>query len=256
MKMNTGAWIGLIGGAIGVLAAIIAVLATTGSSGIYFTLGILLFIGGIGFLTYKMIFGPLINASRLQKTGLSGKARILEVRDTGVTINNNPQVKLIVEIKSSLGQRYNATIKTLVSRINPFVYQPGMEIPVKIDPNNEQNVVIDQSGRDATASAGSQNMDNLKAELELMQKEQETLAVSGRPAKAIIKKHTWLGINVNGNNPYVELEVQVIPDNSPSFSGKTKAVIAETSVPKFQPGCEIFVKYDYYDNSKIVVDHS
>ena len=33
-----------------------------------------------------------------------------------------------------------------------------------------------------------------------------------------------------------------------SFSGKTKGVIAEASIPKYQPGQEIYVKYDLYDN--------
>lgn len=259
MKMNTGAWIGIIGGAIGFLAAIAAVIVTTGSEGIYITIGMLALFGGMGYLFFKLFFAPMINASRLQKTGLSGTAKILEVKDTGVTINNNPQVKLTVEIKNNLGQRYTTTIKTLVSRINPFAYQPGMEVPVKIDPNNEQNVVLDYSQRNTSSSTNNlsqQNTEALKTELEQMQQEHEALRISGKPAKAIIKKYTWLGVNVNGNNPYAELEIQVLPESSPSFSGKTRGVIAETSVTKYQPGCEIFVKYDYYDNSKIVMDHS
>lgn len=259
MKMNTGAWIGIIGGAIGFLAAIAAVIVTTGSEGIYITIGMLALFGGMGYLFFKLFFAPMINASRLQKTGLSGTAKILEVKDTGVTINNNPQVKLTVEIKNNLGQRYTTTIKTLVSRINPFAYQPGMEVPVKIDPNNEQNVVLDYSQLNTSSSTNNlsqQNTEALKTELEQMQQEHEALRISGKPAKAIIKKYTWLGVNVNGNNPYAELEIQVLPESSPSFSGKTRGVIAETSVTKYQPGCEIFVKYDYYDNSKIVIDHS
>jgi citrate lyase gamma subunit len=259
MKMNTGAWIGIIGGAIGFLAAIAAVIVTTGSAGIYITVGMLALFGGMGYLFYKLFFGPMINANRLQKTGLTGTAKILEVKDTGVTINNNPQVKLTVEIKNSFGQRYTTAIKTLVSRINPFVYQPGMEVPVKIDPKNEQNVVIDytrQQQSQPTTSFSQPDADVVKAELEQMQKEHEAISLSGRPAKAIIKKYTWLGINVNGNNPYAELEVQVIPESSPSFSGKTRGVIAASSVNKYQPGCEIFVKYDYYDNSKIAIAHS
>ncbi len=259
MKMNTGAWIGIIGGAIGFLAAIAAVIVTTGSAGIYITIGMLALFGGMGYLFYKLFFGPMINANRLQKTGLPGTAKILEVRDTGVTINNNPQVKLTVEIKNNLGQRYTATIKTLVSRINPFAYQPGMEIPVKIDPKNDQNVVLDfnqSSSASANRISPQQDMDALKNELEQMQKENEAVSMSGRPAKAIIRTYNWLGVNVNGNNPYVELELQVITESSPSFSGKTRGVILASSVNKYQPGCEIFVKYDYYDNSKIVIDHS
>lgn len=260
MKMNAGAWIGIIGGAIGILVAIIAVISTSGQSGIYITIGILALIGGMAYLFYRLFFKPMINTARLQKTGLPGTAKILEVRDTGVTIINNPQVKLILEVKNSYGQKYNAQCRMLVSRINPNAYMPGMEVPVKIDPKNEQNVVIDFStGKQMISSAtgfSSTNTAALQAELEQLQKDNDAISQSGRPAKAIIKKNTWLGAYVNGNNPYVELELEILPENSPSFSGKARGVIGEASANKFQPGCEIFVKYDLYDNSKVVVDHS
>ncbi len=258
--MNAGAWIGIIGGIIGLVVGIGAVLTTAGRSGIYIALGMLVIFGGMFYLFYKLLFGPMINAARLQKTGLPGKATITSVSDTGVTINNNPQVKLTLEVKNSFGQRYTTTVRTLVSRINPFVFQPGMEVPVKIDPKNEMNVIIDMSGGQSSVSPGvsmgQPNEAAIKAELEKMQKDNEALSLSGKPARAIIKKYTWLGVNVNGNNPYVELEMEVLPENSSSFSGKSRGVIAEASVPKYQPGCEIFVKYDFYDNSKVVIDHS
>lgn len=260
MKMNAGAWIGIIGGIIGLVVGIIAVLTTAGQSGIYIALAMIAIFGGMFFLFYKLLFGPMINAARLQKTGLPGKATITSVSDTGVTINNNPQVKLTLDVRNSFGQRYTTIVRTLVSRINPFVFQPGMEIPIKIDPKNEMNVVIDTSAAQTTAAARTSfsqpDETAIKAELEQMQKDNEAIGLSGRPARAIIKKYTWLGVNVNGNNPYVELEVEVLPQNAVSFSGKAKGVIAEASVSKYQPGCEIFVKYDFYDNSKVVIDHS
>lgn len=263
MKMNAGAWIGIIGGIVGILVGITAVLLTAGSAGIYIAIGILVFFGGMGFLFYKLLFGPMLNASRLQKIGIPGTALITEVRDTGVTVNNNPQVKLILEVKNSFGQKYTTICRTLVSRLQPGFFQTGMEVPVKIDPKNEKNVVIDLTAKQTGASSGfsSQNAailnaDALKTELEQMQREHEAIKLSGRPARAIIKKYTWLGMYVNGNNPYVELELEVLPETSPSFSGKTKGVIAETSVENYQPGKEIFVKYDLYDNAKIVIDRS
>ena len=87
MKMNAGIWIALIGGGIGLLAGVIAVIATAGSMGIYLGVGMLVLFGGMFYLFYRLFFKPIINASRLLKTGLPGTARILEVRDTGVTIN-------------------------------------------------------------------------------------------------------------------------------------------------------------------------
>jgi hypothetical protein len=265
MKMNASAWIGIIGGAIGLIVAIGAVVAVGGSSGSYISIGMLALFGGMFFLFYKLFFGPMINNSRLQKNGLPGRARILEIRDTGVTINNNPQVKLTLEVKNSLGQTYTTKCRVLVSRINPNAFQQGMEVPVKIDPKNELNVVIDYSGGVSASSAAvgasasqAAQVDTtaLQAELMKMQQENDSLRASGRPARAIIKKYTWLGAYVNGNNPYVELEMEVLPENSSSFSATTKGVIAEASVPKYQPGQEIFVKYDLYDNSKVTIDHS
>ena len=260
IKMNAGIWIALIGGGIGLLAGVIAVITTAGSMGIYMGVGMLVLFGGMFYLFYRLFFKPIINASRLQKTGLPGTARILEVRDTGVTINNNPQVKLKLEVKTSFGQKYTTECRVLVSRINPNAYSPGMEVPVKIDPKNEMNVVIDFSGSQAATTAGipqaGVDMLLLKADLEQVQKDNAAILVSGKPARAIIKRTTMLGVNVNGNNPYVELELEVLPDNYPSFPGKAKGVIAEASLSKYQPGCTIFVKYDLYDNAKVVVEHS
>lgn len=258
MKMNAGAWIGIIGGVIGLLVGVGAVIATAGSAGTYITIGVLAFFGGMFYLFYRLFFKGMINTARLQKTGLSGKATILEIKDTGVTINNSPQVKLTLEVKNSFGQKYTTHCRVLVSRINPNAYLPGMEVPVKIDPKNDMNVVIDFNSNNHSTPAilNHPNPEAMKSELEQMQKDNEVILVSGKPARAIIKKITLLGVNVNGNNPYVELELEVLPDIMPAFSGKAKGVVAEASLPKYQPGCTVFVKYDLYDNSKVVVDHS
>lgn len=260
MKMNAGIWIGIIGGIVGLLVGVGAVVSTAGTMGIYIGAGMLVVFGGMFYLFYRLFFKPMINAGRLQKTGLPGKARILEVKDTGITINNNPQVKLILEVKNNFGQKYTAQYRALVSRINPNMFMPGMEVPVLIDPKNEQNVVIDyNAGKQAPHAAASFSQPNtaaLQAELEQLQKDNEAISQSGRQARAIIKKYTWLGAYVNGNNPYVELEMEILPENSSAFPGKAKGVISEASVNKYQPGCEIFVKYDLYDNGKVAIDHS
>jgi hypothetical protein len=262
MKMNAGGWIGMIGGLIGLIVGVGAVITTGGPAGVPIAIGMIVIFGGMFLLFYKLFFGPMINASRLLKNGIDGKATITQVNDTGVTINNNPQVKLTVDVKNMYGQKYTTTIRTLVSRINPFVFQPGMEVPVKIDPNNEKNVVINTSllaGVNNNNAAGSTiqvNQEAMKQELETMLKENEALLLTGRPARAIVKKYHWLGVNVNGNNPYVSLDIEVLPENGIAFSATARGVIGEAAVPKYQPGSEIFVKYDLYDNSRVVLDHS
>jgi hypothetical protein len=259
MKMNAGAWIGIAGGLIGIIVAIVSVLMTGGSEGIYIAAGILAFGGGIFYLFYKLLFAPIILASRLKKTGIAGKALIKEVRDTGVTVNNSPQVKLVLEIKNPLGQRYTATLRTLISRLQPQLYQPGMTIPVLIDPKDENKLVIDFSGGQQSKynnNMSSADQEKLKNELMKFNDQDTYIRNSGKSARAIVKKYTWLGVNINGNNPYAELEIEVMPDDKPAFAATVKGAIKEESVPKYQPGEEIFVKYDIYDLKKVAIDHS
>lgn len=266
MKMNAGVWIGMIGGLIGLIVGVGAVVATAGPEGKYIAAGMILLFGGVFFLIYKLVIGPSILYKRLQKIGIDGKALIKEVRDTGVTINNSPQVKLILEVKNYLGQTYTTTVRTLVSRINPFVYRPGMTVPVKIDPDNEQNVVINLSGEgsqtgktgywSATTTYDTASIAALQKELEAMQQTNDAISLTGTSARAIVKKYTWLGANVNGDNPYVELVLEVLPTAAPAFEATVKGVIAEQSVHKYQPGQEVFVKYDPLDLRRVTVDHS
>ena len=260
MKMNAGAWIGIAGGLIGFCVGIAAVLASGEPEGIYIAAGMVVLFGGMFFLFYKLFFGPMILASRLSKTGIAGKAVIKEVRDTGVTINNSPQVKLVLDVKNSFGQVYTATVRTLVSRLQPHLYQVGMTIPVLIDPKDENRMVIDQSGgkqnyRAATA-VSNEAQAQLKDELLKDQRRDDEIRLTGRSARAIVKKYKWLGIYINGNNPYAEIEVEVLPADTPAFTAKVKGTIQESSVSKYQPGEEIFVKYDHYDQTKVAIDHS
>ena len=84
MKMNAGAWIGIIGGIAGAVIGIVTVILTAGAIGLYIAGGIIVLFGGMGFLFYKLFFQQMIMASRLRKTGIAGKGVITDIVDTGV----------------------------------------------------------------------------------------------------------------------------------------------------------------------------
>ncbi|MBC7230669.1 MAG: hypothetical protein H5T74_09810 [Actinobacteria bacterium] len=84
----------------------------------------------------------------------------------------------------------------------------------------------------------------------------QEIRATGKPAKAKILNAMSLGINVNGNNPAMTFLLEVQPEGEPPFRGQATGVIAEASVPKYQVGKEIFVKYDPGDKSRVALDHS
>lgn len=134
--------IGIYGSAIAVLIGVFAVIKAGGPNSIYIAIGMIVVFGGMGYFFYTLLWGPRVNARRLQKIGVQGKAKILEIRDTNIMINNNPQVRLMLEVTNNIGQAYTTSCKVIIPRLKPGLYKPGMELPVKIDPKNEKNVLI------------------------------------------------------------------------------------------------------------------
>lgn len=269
MKMNWGIIIGLIGGAIGILVAIVSVIATKSWFGLIM---ITVIVGIMGTVFWKVLFGPMMLSNRLKKSGFATSARVVEMSDTGVTVNNQPQVKLLLEVTPPNGSPYMVETKQIISRLQTSMYMPGNTIPVLIDLNDKNSIVINYEGSGGASGqnyAGSTSpgtvtigpwtgMAQADAERKLVDidaKNKEIFAY-GKSSKAIVTKYTWLGIYVNGNNPAVELEVQVLPSDIPAFPAKMIGVIVETSVPKYQVGEEIYVKYDPNNISKVTIEHS
>jgi len=76
------------------------------------------------------------------KNGITAQARVLKVWDTGVSINNNPQVGLLLEVSPLGGSPFQAESKTVVSRLNVALVQPGTTAEVKYDPEKPQRLQI------------------------------------------------------------------------------------------------------------------
>lgn len=83
-------------------------------------------------------------ARRLQETGLPATAIIVEVWDTGITVNDDPVIGLEIEVSRADGSVYAVTIpKSLVSRIDIPRFQPGSTVSVRIDPADSSIVALD-----------------------------------------------------------------------------------------------------------------
>jgi hypothetical protein len=197
------------------------------------------------------------------------------MRDTGITINEQPRVRLQLEVHPPGGAPYQTDTTLLISRLMTSQFMPGAVVPVKYDPQNPRRVVIDPGGsvQDSAAvqaAAGAAmanfgafgnfgpglNPQAMTAMLQAAQQASETIRASGTSAQATVVTFTPLGINVNGNNPAASIEVEVTPEAGPKFRATTTGVIGEAAVPKYQPGQQIWVKYDPNDLTKVALDHS
>ncbi len=129
--------------------------------------GELLTIGGV---IFSLVVAAAVIRSTLRtvyppdiKNGVMAPAKVLKVWDTGTSINDNPQVGLLLEVTPSLGAPFQAEAKTLVSRLNVALVQPGVAAEVKYDPQDPRQIRVESIDIQAPASGAVARMEELNA---------------------------------------------------------------------------------------------
>jgi hypothetical protein len=83
-------------------------------------------------------------ARAIQKVGEAASGTVVEVWDTGITVNDDPVIGLRLAVQRPGQPPYEAVInKSLVSRIHVPQFQPGWQVPVRVDPSDPARVALD-----------------------------------------------------------------------------------------------------------------
>jgi hypothetical protein len=83
-------------------------------------------------------------ARELQRVGEPADALVLDIWDTGITVNDDPVIGLNVRVERADGTTYEAKIaKSRVSRVHIPQFQPGQRVPVRVDPRDPKRVALD-----------------------------------------------------------------------------------------------------------------
>lgn len=205
----------------------------------------------------------------LLTTGAAAQATIVDVEETGVEVNNRPQVNLVMEVRPADGtQAFFANAKVLIPWNNPMAYTAGTVLDVRYDPADTTRVAIaghpKAYGAAPAAPAPSSMMtaptapmdEHMQQALLKINQMNQELLLTGTPATATILSVTPMGVNVNGNNPAVTLSLLVSPDAGQPFQAQAAGVIAQANVPKYRPGATVFVKYDLNNTTRVVVERA
>lgn len=120
----------------------------TALTGDGYSLKTFLFAMGGGFIalslliTMGMLIFALLKVRRIKEIvthGKQGTAKILELSDTGTRINDNPRVKMLLEISIPNYPAYQAEKTLTVPLINLSQVQPGSTVSVYADPEQPSN---------------------------------------------------------------------------------------------------------------------
>jgi hypothetical protein len=76
--------------------------------------------------------------------GEPAEAAILNMWDTGVTINGNPRVGLLLEVRPANRAAFQVETTRTISRLQTAMFLPGTVIRVRYDSNDPTKVAIEQ----------------------------------------------------------------------------------------------------------------
>jgi hypothetical protein len=80
---------------------------------------------------------------RLQQTGVAGTAQIVGLRETGMRVNDQPQIEMQLMVSIPGRATYTAIHREVVSHLALARLQPGASLPVRVDPNDVAMMAID-----------------------------------------------------------------------------------------------------------------
>jgi hypothetical protein len=77
--------------------------------------------------------------------GQPAEAKILKVWDTGTTINNNPVVRMLLEVHPPGGVLFQAEAERLIPRLQVPQVQPGALVQVRYDPDSHAVALVSEN---------------------------------------------------------------------------------------------------------------
>lgn len=126
-------------------------------------LGSFLLIFAVACLGLTSCFGTFFGTAmpkNLREHGIAAQGTILQIWDTGWTVNDSPVIGMRVEVQPTDRPAFESTIKRyVISRLEVPQFQPGRVVQVRFDPEEPSAVAIDSdnetpgSASDATTVA-------------------------------------------------------------------------------------------------------
>jgi hypothetical protein len=182
---------------------------------------------------------------RILEDGISAPAVVINVADTGVTVNNNPRVKLTLQVQPEGDAPFEATKKVTVSRV--AIPTPGDRYWVRYDPADPSEVEFDDAKVAAiNAQAGAQVAQAAASAVP------DDLALNG-----ILGRGALVDVQRNPIGQLVDCQLTVgvrLVDGTPSYRANCRVSLAADNAAKLIPSQTLMtVRADPNNHQRIAV---
>jgi hypothetical protein len=208
-------------------------------------------------------------AQRVRAQGVPGQATILGMRQTGVHVNEQPQIELQLQVQDQMYGSRQVTMKEYVPLMMLGALSSGRPLPVKVDPANPNNVVIEwesalsggmpmgapmQAGASAMPMTPPPGADSTQYDPQARQAEKQRLLATGITGTATVTSARATGEVDSEGRPVYDLMLTIqIPGRQP-MQGPSRTGVPPERVEQLEVGDTVTIKADASNPTVMTID--
>jgi hypothetical protein len=193
-------------------------------------------------------------AQRLRVEGLPAQAQIVGMSQTGMYLNEQPQVELTLSLSTAVQGPYQVTLKEWVPLIMLGRLTSGQPLPVKVDPANPQNVIIEWESAGPGIGGMVPGMAPGAAPQGDPQEIKKWLLSSGTPGTATVMEAAETSeIDGEGRTVY-DLKLRIEVPGVATMEGPARVGIPPEHIDHLEKGDTVPIKVDSQNPSMMAVD--
>jgi hypothetical protein len=195
---------------------------------------ILIVVGSV----FPFLFDAKKDAS-LVKNGTLTFGKLLSIRPTGTSVNNQPQLALTFEFETADDKK----ITTECLKVIPITFlgncQPGALLPIRYDKDAPEKITLDFTQDQATLQ---QALNRYMIDKGLLTNEMLDTAKRGQQGQAVIVDKSPTG-NIIKGNPEISLTLRVTKANGEQYEAELTRVMLAESIDNLSVGKVVDILY-------------
>jgi|GEM_PF-2042330 len=196
----------------------------------------------------------------LLASGVTAPATLMGMQQTGLKVTTGVdeswEANLLLQVQPADGSVFQAQAPHMVSVLEIPQYQPGATLIVRYDPADRSKVAVLRNLGVLANLVQAPGLDpqtayKLVLDSEIVGTDLDRVGVS---APGQIMAADKVGIQAYGGTAeLMRLTIDVWPAQESPFRAQTHAMVLQASLPKYQPGARVTVKYDPQDPNRMAL---
>ncbi|WTL51951.1 hypothetical protein OG203_26380 [Nocardia sp. NBC_01499] len=183
------------------------------------------------------------------REGLVGLGTIESFTQTGLTVNDQPQVRVEFSVEGADGKNFTAIAKMIVPLTELALLRPGVVLPVRYLPDRTDKVEVDMSGDQAMAQRA---MNESMIRKGITTRHKLDIAERGIATQAVVQSLSVPG-EIRDGHSKIELGLVVTRPDGSSFSTRVEKFLAPSTVGQVQVGRILRVHYLPENEQEVVI---